>query len=99
MFREFWNSLNFWKRVKLVFILILSVLVLIFAFQNWVLGELRLVFISVNIPVTLLIAITFFIGYSLALISNFKKVDEKEKEIRKLKVKLEDLQKASTKNS
>jgi Mg2+/citrate symporter len=47
----------------------------------------------------LLIAITFFIGYSVALISNFKKVDEKEKEIRKLKVKLEDLKKSSDKNS
>ena len=93
MFKEFWDTLNFWKKLKLVFILILSVLVVVFSFQNWVIGELRLVFFRVNIPVTLLVLITFFIGYSFALLSIFKKTELKEKEIRRLNVKIKELEK------
>ncbi len=92
MFREFWESLSFWKKIKLILIIIISVLLLVFSFQNWVIGELRLVFFRIKIPITLIIAVTFFIGYSLALVANFKNLNDKEKEIKKLKNKIKDLE-------
>jgi uncharacterized integral membrane protein len=54
-------------------------------------GDLKLVFLTVQIPLTLLIAISFFIGYTLAVLFTYKKVSQKEKEIKKLQVKIKDI--------
>ena len=88
--KEYWDSLSNGKKAKLILTFILLLLVVIFAFQNWVTGELRLVFITIEIPITLLILISIFIGYTIALTFNYKKVTAKEKEIKQLKSKLKD---------
>ncbi len=88
--KEYWDSLTTGKKAKLIFTFLLCVLVLVFAFQNWEAGQLRLVFYTIEIPITLLILISIFIGYSLGLIYMQKKVMNKEKEIKELKSKLKD---------
>ena len=88
--KEYWESLSIGKKIKLVVTLILCLLVIIFAFQNWEYGELKLVFVNVQIPITLLISISLFIGYTAALLINYKKLNTKEKEIKELKGKIKE---------
>ncbi len=87
---DYWKSLSNWKKIKLVISLICLVLIVIFSFQNWESGDLRLVFFSIRIPITLLIAISLFIGYTLAIVYNHKKISDKDQEIRELKSRIKD---------
>ena len=87
---DYWKSLSSWKKIKLVISLICLILVVVFSFQNWDSGDLKLVFFSIKIPITLLIAISLFIGYSLGVVYNHKKSIDKDQEIKELKSRLKD---------
>lgn len=88
--KEYWESLTVGKRIKLIVTLILCLLVVIFCVQNWKAGELRIFNFEINIPITLLIFISMFIGYTIATLSHVKKSVLKDKEIKELKSKLKD---------
>lgn len=88
--KEYWDSLTAGKRMKLIVTSILCLLVIIFCVQNWEAGELHILNFKVNIPITLLIFISMFIGYTAATLSNVKKSVLKDKEIKELKSKLKD---------
>ncbi len=89
--REYWNTLSVLKKIKFALSMVLFVLVVLFAYQNWEVNNLNLLFFSVHIPLTLLISISIFIGYSISSFIDYKKVISKEKEIKSLKNRIKEL--------
>lgn len=87
---DYWKSLTNWKKTKLVVSLLFLTLIIIFSIQNWGVDEIKLVFFSIKIPLTLLIAISMFIGYTLAKVAAYKNSMEKENEIKNLKSRLKE---------
>ena len=89
--KEYWQTLTIIKKIKFALSMVLFVLVVLFAYQNWEVNNLNLLFFSVHIPLTLLIAISMFIGYSISTFIDYKKVISKEKEIKTLKNRIKEL--------
>ena len=89
--REYWKTLSVIKKIKFALSMVLFVLVVLFAYQNWEVNNLNLLFFSVHIPLTLLIAISMFVGYSISTFIDYKNLVAKEKEIKTLKARNEEL--------
>jgi len=89
--KDYWNTLTVWKKIKLTFTFSLFVLIVIFSFQDWELMQMNLLFMHIQIPLTLLIFSSILIGYFIGIFLNYKKANEKEKEIKRLKIKITDL--------
>lgn len=86
--KEYWNKLSFGQKVKLIFFAIVGLLVIIFAFLNWKVFNLNLIFGKVEVPVTILILISMFGGYSYARIYGWMKGRKQDREISYLKGEL-----------
>ncbi len=89
--REYWNTLTVLKKIKFALSMVLFVLVVLFAYQNWEVNNLNLLFFSIHIPLTLLIAISMFIGYSISTFVDYKNIVSNEKEIKALKTRIKEL--------
>lgn len=73
---------------SIIIIMIITILVVIFALQNSMLIHLEIWFWSVDIPVGLVLIITFIVGTLLGIISSVPRLMKRKKEIRDLKEKL-----------
>ncbi|MBI1836061.1 MAG: LapA family protein [Flavobacteriia bacterium] len=91
--KEYWETLNTVKRIKLILSLISVLLITIFAFQNWEKSEVSFVFFSLKVPITLLILVAMITGYFISSLYSFKKIRVKENEINELKKKIEAISK------
>lgn len=89
--REYWNTLTTLKKIKFSLSIILFILIILFAFQNWEAENVNMLFFDIHIPLTLLIAISMFIGFSISAFLNYRELVSKEKEIKSLKKKLKEL--------
>ncbi|MDB0062834.1 LapA family protein [Crocinitomicaceae bacterium] len=85
---EYWNELSTGQKTKLILKIVVGILALLFAVQNWQSVSFSLVFFRFNIPGTVLILICIGIGFGLASIFDYKKFKVKNKEITELKSKL-----------
>jgi uncharacterized integral membrane protein len=65
-----------------------GLLVVIFAFLNWDIFELHLVFGKIEVPVTIIILVSMFGGYGYARLFSYVKSRQKDKEISYLKGEL-----------
>ena len=91
--KDYWETLTFFKKIKFSITIFLFILLIIFSFQNWEREKLDLIFISIEIHLTLIIAFSILIGYTISLISNHKKIQIKEVQIKRLKEKINELSK------
>lgn len=87
--KEYWKNLTTAQKTKYILSLIVVVLVIIFAVQNWAATEVHFVFFSVNISKTLLILISLAGGYGLSTLFDYRKFKKKDKEIKLLQKQLE----------
>lgn len=86
--KDYWKKLSFVEKVKLIFFAIVGLLILIFAFQNWQVYKLNLVFGKIEVRVTILILVSMFGGYAYARIYAALKSRKQDKEINYLKGEL-----------
>jgi uncharacterized integral membrane protein len=89
--KDYWKTLTFFKKIKFSITIFLFVLVIIFSFQNWEKEKLDLIFISIDIHLTLIIAFSMLIGFTISMVSNHKKMQIKEVQIKRLKEKIKEL--------
>jgi uncharacterized integral membrane protein len=88
--KEYWESLNAFGKFKFVAKIILVILTILFAVFNWQNIELHLIFVKVNVPLTVLILICFGIGLLISSIFDYRRFKVKNKEIEVLKKQIED---------
>lgn len=86
--KDYWNKLTFGEKVKLIFFALCGILILIFAFLNWEVYNLSLIFGEVPVPVTILILVSLLGGYAYGRIYGWIKSHQRDKEISYLKGEL-----------
>ncbi len=86
--KEYWDKLSLGQKIKLIFFAIVGLLIIIFAFLNWKVYSLNLVFGKVEVPVTILVLISMFGGYGYARIYGWMKSRNQDREISYLKGEL-----------
>jgi uncharacterized integral membrane protein len=86
--KEYWESLNTAKRIKLISSIISIILIVIFSFQNWDKSEVNFIFFSLKVPLTLIIFAAMASGYFISSLYNFSYIQKKDKEITDLKSKI-----------
>jgi uncharacterized integral membrane protein len=86
---EYWLGLSPWKKIKLVFMLIVGILVMVFAVINWQIVEVDFIFFRIKLSITLLIITCLGIGYGLSTVFEYRTFKKKDEEIKLLKSKLE----------
>ena len=95
---EYWESLTVGKKIRLVFVVILSIFILTFAVVNWQESEVNFIFFRLNIPITLLILICATIGYLISTLFEYRHYNEKVKEINLLNEEIKRLNEAIEKS-
>jgi uncharacterized integral membrane protein len=91
--KEYWNTLSFFKKISFAASIVLFVLTIIFSFQNWEKVQLNLVFKTVEMHLTLIIGIAWFLGFIFSILSSRMKIMKKEVEINNLKLRIKELNK------
>jgi uncharacterized integral membrane protein len=89
--REYWDNLTVGGKIKFVLKVILGILAFLFALFNWQNTELHLVFIRLQMPLTILILAFGGIGFVLSSIFDYRRFKKKDEEIAALKKELEGL--------
>lgn len=87
--KDYWNSLSVIGKTKLVVAILVGLLTLTFAIQNWKSVEVKHVIGSSTIPLTILILVSIAAGFLMATIFDYRKFKKKDAEIKDLKAKLE----------
>lgn len=77
---EFWKTLNFWSKVKFVLSLIGLIFGVIFSTLNWNSLEVHLIFIKMEMPLTIVLLFSFVIGIAFANLMHFQRQRKKIKE-------------------
>ncbi len=77
---DFWERKSPKQKTKFILGLLLIVLITVFAIANWVTIPFSLIFVTVNIPLTVLILGALLFGYIAAAFTegNYKRRKEKE---------------------
>lgn len=86
--KEYWDSLTATGKAKFILKIILVILSILFAIFNWQTIELHLIFLKVQIPLTLLIVVCVGIGLIISSIFDYRRFKKKDKEIQRLKKEL-----------
>jgi uncharacterized integral membrane protein len=87
--QEYWKSLSPIGKFKFAANIILGIIGVVFATLNWTSQEIHMVFFKAQVPLSLLIIFSMIAGYAVSTLVNYKKIQEKEKEIKKLQEELE----------
>lgn len=79
---DFWERKTPKQKTKFILGLILLVLIVVFAIANWVTVSFSLIFVSVNIPLTVLILCSMLFGYivSAFMEGNYKKKQKNDEQ-------------------
>lgn len=77
---KFWNTLNFWNKVKFIFSLIGLIFGVIFSTLNWNSLEVYLIFTKMKLPLTIVLLFAFIIGIAFANLLHFQRQRKKDRE-------------------
>lgn len=91
--KEYWNNLDFAGKFKLVSYVLLAIILIVFAFRNWQMVNLRIFLLEFKIPTTLLILGSMIVGYSISAVIDNRKMRTKKKEIKLLQEEISSLKK------
>ena len=83
--RDYWKTLTILKKIKFLISIILFIFMILFIFQNWKDEKINMLFFDMYVPLSLVIGISFFIGYSMSSLFNYKEINSKDKELKSLK--------------
>jgi uncharacterized integral membrane protein len=89
---DYWQKLSFGRKIRLCLFITLGILLMLFVVQNWIVIPIELVFFTVQIPVTLLILISLFIGFVFATFFDYKGIKERDRKINELEKSIEFLE-------
>ena len=83
--RDYWKTLTILKKIKFLISIILFIFMILFIFQNWKDEKINMLFFDMYVPLSLVRGISFFIGYSMSSLFNYKEINSKDKELKSLK--------------
>lgn len=89
--KEYWQNLSDFEKVKFIVLGIVSLLILIFAVQNWQSTHIFVLTGDFFIPTTLLIVFSMFGGYAFSRVLSIRKSRKYKAEIRVLQEQLKKL--------
>jgi uncharacterized integral membrane protein len=87
--QEYWKTLSTIGKIKFAANIVLGIIGVVFATLNWTSQEIHMVFFKAHAPLSILIIFSMVAGYAVSTLVNYKKFQEKEKEIKKLQEELE----------
>lgn len=90
--KEIWSSLTPWKKFKVICAGLLVIYVIIFAIVNWHIAKVDFLFFQIDISVTLLIILCLVMGYLISSVFDYKRYKQKDKEIKKLRLRIEEIE-------
>lgn len=97
--KSYWNNLTLFGKVKFVLMLCLSIVVLVFIFQN--LERITITFFTLQfeVPLSMLLLLIALFGYLFARVTDIASFSKKNKEIKKLQKDIETLKEKEIKNN
>lgn len=87
--KEYWNDLSLSRKIRLIFTILIGICAIIFAARNWKDTEVILVFLKIQMPLTLVIVLSSAIGFAIASLFDYRKFKVRDQEIIRLKKELE----------
>lgn len=93
--KENWQNLPLSKKIRIIFIVLVSIIALIFVIRNWQPVEIIFVFFRLHVPLTLIIIISGLIGFAIGSLFDYKKFKQRDNEIKRLTQKLNEKEEAS----
>lgn len=86
--KEYWSSLSFGRKVRLIITLLLVICVITFAARNWRSTEVIFVFFRLELPLTLIILLSGAVGFATASLFDYRKFKVRDAEIKRLNEEL-----------
>ena len=90
--KEYWDTLTVLKKIKFSISIILFIFIILFVFQNWKEENVNMLFFVLHIPLSLVIASSIFIGYTISTFLKNKEIAAKDEIIKKLHIDIEALE-------
>jgi uncharacterized integral membrane protein len=90
--KEYWDTLTVLKKIKFSISIILFIFIILFVFQNWKEENVNMLFFDLNIPLSLVIACSIFIGYTISTFLKNKEIAAKDEIIKRLHIDIEALE-------
>jgi len=87
--KEYWSNLSGGRKVRLIIIILVGICAVIFAARNWKDTEVILVFLKIQMPLTLVIVLSSAIGFAIASLFDYRKFKTRDQEIARLKKEIE----------
>lgn len=87
--KEYWNNLSLSRKIRLIITILVGICAVIFAARNWKDTEVILVFLKIQMPLTLVIVLSSAIGFAIASLFDYRKFKVRDQEIIRLKKELE----------
>lgn len=89
--KEYWQNLSSAQKFKYIVSGIIGIFVLIFDILNWETTEVHFIIAKIRISKTLLILLSLAGGFGLATLFDYRKFRKKDKIIKDLKAKFDEL--------
>lgn len=89
--KEYWNSLSTMKKIRLIGAILLGLFVIVFAIRNWRDTEVVFLFSQTKMPLTIIMVLSGAAGFALASLFDYKKFKKRDKEIKRLTDKVNEL--------
>ncbi len=86
---DYYKTLSTIAKIKFVVNIVLGIIGVVFATLNWTSQEIHMVFFKAHAPLSLLIIFSMIAGYAVSTLVNYRKFQEKEKQIEKLQKELD----------
>jgi uncharacterized integral membrane protein len=87
---DYYKTLSIAGKVKFIANIALGIIGVVFATLNWTSQEIHMVFFKAHAPLSLLIIFSMVAGYAVSSLVNYRKFQEKERLIEKLRKELEE---------
>ena len=86
---DYYKSLPTAGKIKFVVNIVLGIIGVVFATLNWTSQEIHMVFFKAHAPLSILIIFSMIAGYAVSSLVNYRKFQDKEKQIEALQKELE----------
>lgn len=88
------NSMSLYRRVWMFLIIVLVLIIFLFIFQNWKDISIDLLFYKFDLPVSALIILSIFIGWSISSITYFIKSNRLKDKVSVIQKELDEIKKS-----
>lgn len=92
--KENTNSMSLYRKIWMFLIIVLVLLIFLFIFQNWNDISIDLLFYKFDLPVSALIILSIFIGWSISSITYFIKSNRLKDKVSVIQKELDEIKKS-----